>query len=90
MGEELTTFQEMGRLYDQEDWAALRDLCEQQRKKTPKWLTPSLYAGVAYARLGEVEKAIERLDYVIKEAGDNSDYDDARREREELRQKFGR
>ena len=59
-------------------------------KKTPEWLTPRLFAAVADLHLGKIDEAIEYLDYVREKAGGNSDYADAGRLREEIRQNTGK
>ena len=78
-GEETNVFQELVHLQTATDWKGLREASEAQIKKTPEWLTPYLFAGVAYLHLGDKEKAIERLTYVSKKAGGNSAYADADR-----------
>lgn len=76
-GEEINVFQNIVQLQTQKDWQRLRDVCEEQIKKTPEWLTPYLFAGVAYMNLGESTKATERLTYVKTKAGGNPAYADA-------------
>ena len=83
-------FQEIRKLHDEQNWQALRSLCEQEREKTPDWFTPSYFGGIAYANLGEIDKAIELLDYVIKKAGGNEEFAEAGRMREKIRQNFGK
>jgi len=39
-GDEFEIFQEIQELERQQDWTAVRDLCEEQIEKTPEWLTP--------------------------------------------------
>jgi hypothetical protein len=72
-------FQRMQSMYDAGDWGQLGQVCETEIQAVPAWLTPYLYAGVAYARLGDREKAIKRLEYVEREAAGNEDYSDAAR-----------
>lgn len=79
VGEETIVFQKFVQLQTARDWKGLRDTCEEQIKKAPQWLTPYLFAGVAYANLGDKAKAIERLMYVKTKAGENPDYADAER-----------
>jgi hypothetical protein len=74
VGEEWTVFQKLVQLEKTKDWKELHDTCEDQIKKTPEWLTPYLFSGVAYVNLGERAKGIERLEYVKKKAGGNPDY----------------
>ena len=84
-GDEFEIFQEMQELERQQDWAAVRDLCEAQIEKTPEWLTPYLCAGVAYANLGQDQDAIRRLEHVEKAAADNPLYSAATRILAQLR-----
>jgi hypothetical protein len=84
-GEEMGVFQKLVELQKQQDWPTLRDVCEERIKKSPEWLTPYLFAGVAYAHLGDREQAVKRLEYVDKQAAGNSEYSDAGRLLEVLR-----
>ena len=47
---------------------------EQQIVAAPKWLTAYLAAGEAYAHLGDKQKALQRLRYVVEHAGNDSAY----------------
>jgi hypothetical protein len=89
-GPQWEAFQEMMKLDQAQNWTALRDLCEAEIKKTPEWITPALCAGRAYIELGDIDKAIERLDYVHDKAGGNPDYVVADQIREVIRRKFGK
>jgi len=73
-GEEVGVFQKMDEYEISKAYPELRDLCEGQIKKTPTWLTPYLYLGVAYINLGEKDKAISNLEHVINEAPDDPVY----------------
>ncbi len=84
-GEEFEVFQELGELERQQDWTAVRDLCEAQIEKTPEWLTPYLCAGVAHANLGAQQDAMRRLEHVEKLAGGNPLYSAATRILAQLR-----
>jgi len=53
---------------------------------TPEWLTPILFAGVAYANLGNKQKAIELLTKVVGRAAGDTAYQDASRILEILKQ----
>lgn len=85
LGAEMTIFEKLLDLQKERDWPTLRNVCEEQIKKSPEWLTPYLFAGVAYANLGDREQAINRLEYVDKQAAGNSQYSDAARLLEVLR-----
>jgi hypothetical protein len=80
----------IAKLEKAQNWVALRDFCEEETKKTPEWLTPPLLAGEAYANLGDIDKAIERLDYVHQKAGGWEEFSVADRLREEIRRKTGK
>ncbi len=67
-GEEIGIFQKMVELEKNKAYSELTALCEGQIKKTPTWLTPYLFLGVAYATLGNKDKAISNLEHVVNEA----------------------
>jgi regulator of sirC expression with transglutaminase-like and TPR domain len=56
----------------------LINLCENQILKTPSWLTPYFYLGLVYEELGDKEKAIKNLKYVIDNAPGDPDYEKAK------------
>ena len=62
-----------------QNWIELRDFCEKQMKETPEWLTPALFAGIAYANMGDKQEAIEILTVVDRKAAGNQAYRDAAR-----------
>lgn len=78
-GEETGTFQQMLKLQSDRKWRELLALAERQIKRTPDWLTPYLFSGVAEANLGNTSAAIARLKYVQEQAAGNPDYKDAER-----------
>lgn len=84
-GDEFAVFQVLKELERLGNWDEVRDLCEAQIQKTPEWLTPYLCAGVAYANLGQDERAIPRLQHVEEMATDNPNYAAAGRILSELR-----
>ncbi len=43
-GDETEIFERLCELERRADWAGVRDLCEEQIRKTPEWLTPYLCA----------------------------------------------
>jgi hypothetical protein len=90
VGAQFEAFQSMVKLQDEKNWTSLRNVSEQEMRKTPEWLTPRLFAAVADMNLGKMDEAIEYLDYVRKKAGGNPDYANADRLREEIRQKTGK
>jgi hypothetical protein len=85
-GDEFEIFQQLQELERQQNWTAVRDLCEAQIEKTPEWLTLYLCAGVAHANLGDGKEAIRRLEYVEKLAAGNPLYSAATRILSQLRQ----
>lgn len=74
VGEETNVYSRMVELQKKRRWQELVDVCEPQIKKTPEWLTPYEFAGVAYGHLGNTPKAIELLTYVKEHAGDRPEY----------------
>jgi hypothetical protein len=79
VGEETAVFQNMQSLQARQQWGQLLKISEDQIKKTPDWLTPYLFSGIANANLGNNAAAIQRLTFVRDEAADNPDYADADR-----------
>jgi hypothetical protein len=61
-------------LYEQNRWRELAEASERQIENHPDWLTPYLYAGVAYANSGEKALAVKRLDYFRAHASERPDY----------------
>jgi hypothetical protein len=88
-GDEHEMFLELQELERQQNWPAVRDLCEAQIEKTPEWLTPYLCAGVAHANLGRAKEAMRRLEHVERLAGDNPMYSAAARILQQLRRDAG-
>jgi len=85
-GERHALFQEkLVPLRRAENWSALRDICEAQIPKSPGWLTPYLFSGIAHLNLGFKIRGIERLEYVEKRAVDDPDYAEAKRILQQLR-----
>jgi hypothetical protein len=83
-------FRAMEKVQHDEQWQLLREISEQEMKKTPEWLTPYLFAAVASAQLGEIEKAIQLLDYVREKAAGRLDYAQAEKLRAEIRKHYGK
>jgi hypothetical protein len=75
-GAEANNFQKIKLLYASKDWMGLKDFCAAQMEKTPDWMTPVLFAGIAYANLGNKQKAIELLTIVNEKIGDQPGYSD--------------
>jgi hypothetical protein len=76
-GEELGVFENMVRLKRDGQWNELLTTAEDQIEKTPRWLTPYLFSGIANANLGFRSAAIHRLKFVQQEAAGDPDYAEA-------------
>lgn len=73
-GSEFEIFSKMQTLEQQKKYQELIPICEEQIKKTSEWLTPYLYLGIAYANLGNKEKAIELFEHVQRNALGDPEY----------------
>lgn len=74
VGEENTVFQRIVELEKNKKFGKLIELCEDQIKKTPEWLTPYLFLGVAYTNTGDRTKAISNLEHVVNNAPGDPSY----------------
>jgi hypothetical protein len=79
VGAETSVFQQFLDLQQNQRWRELLDLAEGQIIKTPDWLTPYLFSGIANLNLGNRDAGIKRLKYVRSEGEGNPDYADAAR-----------
>jgi hypothetical protein len=86
-GEEFVAFQTMVKLHGTQQWKELLETSEGQLKKTPDWLTPYLFSGIANANLGNRQAAIDRLTFVKDQAAGDPAYADADRILQELQQR---
>ena len=84
LGPEFQVFQELVTLNQKHDYAALVTKATDQITKTPEWLTPYLFRGIAYANLGNIEKSISDLSYVDKTAVGDPEYADAGKKLKEV------
>ena len=88
------TVGDMERAHKEKNWPLLASLCEDAMAENPQWLTPYLFAGEAYANLGQVNRAVDRLDYVRKNGAGNPEdrlaVEQATQLRESIRQRYGR
>lgn len=88
------TVGDMERAHKEKNWPLLASLCEDAVAENPQWLTPYLFAGEAYANLGQVSRAIDRLDYVMKNGAGNPEdrlaVEQATQLRESIRHRYGR
>ena len=54
-------YKQLKDLHDAHDWKGLAQMSEQEIEKRPEWLTPYLFAGIAYASLVTKMQAIEEV-----------------------------
>ena len=73
-GEETTAFARIMEAEKEKDFTKLKDITTVQIKKTPDWLTPYLFRGIANANLGDRTAAEQDLSYVVKNSGGHPDY----------------
>jgi hypothetical protein len=87
-------FDQIRQAHRSKNWPLLASLCETAIQQTPEWLTPYLFAGEAYANLGEIDRAIDRLEYVRKKGtgipDDRFAVQQASKLRESIRIQYGR
>lgn len=76
-GPEVEIFKKMQEFETQRKYTELVTLCEEQIEKTPEWLTPYFYIGIAFANLGNKNKAIEIFEYVKENSFGDSAYSKA-------------
>jgi hypothetical protein len=79
VGEETQVFQHLVQMQAAHQWSELLSTSEAQIAKTPTWLTPYLFAGIADANLGRLSDAKSRLSYVVSHSGGDPEYADAQR-----------
>ncbi|MCX5847940.1 MAG: archease [Deltaproteobacteria bacterium] len=68
MGEETEVFKKLVNLEKEKKYPDLASLCKSQIVKTPDWLTPYLFLGVAQANMGLKTEALSNFEHVIKNA----------------------
>ena len=76
-GRELGVFSDMEGLNRSGDWTALLELADKQIKETPDWPTPYFFSGLANAKLGHSQLAVDRLQHFLLDADHRPDYQDA-------------
>ena len=84
---EVNVFQELSRLEREGTPAQVVELATKQIGKTPDWLTPYLARGVAYANIGEVQKAVADLEHVVDSAAGDPAYEQAAVVLEQLKER---
>lgn len=90
VGETTNVFRKLLSLAETKDWAGLRDTAGRQTQATPEWPTPYFFAGLAYANLGDIDRAIELVELAQQKAGGNPDYRAVDVLRKEIRDRTGR
>lgn len=78
IGEETEVFKKMVNLEKEKKYPELSSLCKNQIDKTPEWLTPYLFLGVAAAKMGNKDIAISNFEHVLNIAPDDPDYQQAK------------
>lgn len=82
------------RAHQEKNWPLLANLCESAIRENPQRLATYLLAGEAYANLGRVDRAINRLEYVKKNGASNPEdhlaVEQATELRESIRRLYGR
>ena len=85
VGLEVEIFNKIIELEKQRNYPELKNICEQQIIKTPEWLTPYLYLGLAYENMDNKEKAIEMFEYVLSNAPEDPAYVQAKESLKKLK-----
>lgn len=73
-GPEIEVFQELGKLQKDKKFDEIIILATTQIAKTPDWLTPYFYRAIARGHLGQQQKAVEDLKYVVDVAAGDPAY----------------
>jgi hypothetical protein len=81
-------FERIQEANSKKDWQSLNSICDEAIKQTPKWLTPYLFKGVAYANIGKMSEAVVLLEDVRKKAEGNMDYGPLTKHADELLKKL--
>lgn len=77
IGPEREVFQQMRQLHEEGRWEELITLCTGQIQRTPDWYTPYLFRGVARANIGETERALQDIQYVVDNTPGDPEYEHA-------------
>ncbi len=82
------------RAHYEKNWPLLANLCESAIRENPERLATYLLAGEAYANLGRVDRAIDRLEHVKRDRASNPEdrlaVQQAAELRESIRRLYGR
>src|ERR1700730_7970161 len=74
---EMDAFNQLMSAYKLNNWKEVRSLSEAEKSKAQEWLTPSFFAGLAYANLCEKDQAISNLKYFMEWASGSKSYETA-------------
>src|SRR4030042_6539232 len=77
VGDEMGIFQDIVKLEKENKYPELASLCKSQIGKTPEWLTPYFFLGIASANMGLKKEAISNFEHVIENSSGNPDYKQA-------------
>lgn len=67
-------YEQMTSFSDQHRYSELASLCREQIESYPDWATPYLFLGTALANAGEIDEAINQLEYFLEIAPAASTY----------------
>jgi hypothetical protein len=76
-GAEFGVFQRLVELEKSKDYPEIIRVAEAQIARTPEWLTPYLFLGVAFANTGKRSDAIKYLEFVVKQSAGDPQYKEA-------------
>jgi hypothetical protein len=74
VGAEVGVFQQLVELEKAKNYAEIIRVAEAQITRTPEWLTPYFFLGVALANTGKRTEAIKRLEFVVNQAAGDPQY----------------
>lgn len=77
LGEELGLFQKFIELDKGKNYTEMLKLIEPQIKKTPTWYTLYFFRGIAYANIGDTNKAIIAFEDFVRKASGDISYEEA-------------
>jgi tetratricopeptide (TPR) repeat protein len=77
IGNELGVFQRLIELENAKQYSEIIPIAQAQIARTPEWLTPYLFLGVALANTGKKNDAIRNLEFVVSQAAGDPQYKQA-------------
>jgi hypothetical protein len=72
-------FPSLNKLSEDKNWALLEVACTEVISKSPEWMTPYYFRGLARANLSKLDLAKSDLDMVFANVGDTPEYVQARK-----------